>query len=241
MHFRTLALTGLLLCLPAVVSSATGAETTDKLRTISMTGEGEVTAPPDIATISSGVVTEAKTAHDALTANNKAMAEVLKTIEAAGIARKDIQTSSFSVQPNYVYSKVSSDGQQVPRISGYTVSNTVTSIVRDLDALGPVLDAVVSSGANQLNGLSFSIAEPEPLRNEARQKAVADATARASLYAQAAGVTLGNILSIAEAGGPRPPQPVYAQARSLAAEAAVPVAQGEQSITMQVNIVWEIN
>ena len=91
-----------------------------------------------------------------------------------------------------------------PRIVGYTVSNSVTVTVRDLAQLGPVLDAVVSSGVNQMNGLSFSIAEPEPLRNEARKMAVAEARTRAELYAQAAGVSLGRILSISEAGGVQP-------------------------------------
>lgn len=211
-------------------------------RTLSLTGQGEVKSAPDIAVISAGVVSEAKTAREALTQNNEAMAVVLQTIEAAGVAKKDIQTSSFSVQPKYKYSKRSSTGEQEPpRITGYTVTNQVTVIARDLDELGPVLDAVVSSGVNQMNGLSFSIAEPAPLRNEARKIAVAEAKSRAELYAAAAGVSLGKILSISEAGGYRPPQPAYRRAALESAAAdAVPIAQGQQSIKMQVNIVWEI-
>ncbi|MGB5216558.1 MAG: SIMPL domain-containing protein [Anderseniella sp.] len=211
-------------------------------RTLSLTGQSEVKSAPDIAVISAGVVSEAKTAREALTLNNEAMASVLQTIEAAGVAKKDIQTSSFSVQPKYKYSKRSSSGEQEPpRITGYTVSNSVTVIARDLAKLGPVLDAVVSSGVNQMNGLSFSIAEPEPLRNEARKMAVTEARARAEMYAEAAGVSLGKILSISEAGGQRPPQPEYRRAalQSTAAD-SVPIAQGQQSIQMQVNIVWEI-
>lgn len=211
-------------------------------RTLSLTGQGEVKSAPDIAVISTGVVSEAKTAREALTLNNEAMASVLQTIEAAGVARKDIQTSSFSVQPKYKYAKRTSNGdQEPPRITGYTVSNSVTVIARELAKLGPVLDAVVSSGVNQMNGLSFSIAEPEPLRNEARKMAVAEARTRAELYAEAAGVSLGKIMSISETGGHRPPQPEFRRAALQSAAAdAVPIAQGQQSIQMQVNIVWEI-
>jgi uncharacterized protein YggE len=241
MLIRSICLTTALLFTAAAMSPGVAQQVTQNPRTLSLTGQGKVTSAPDIAIISSGVVSEAKTARAALDANNAAMADVLKTIAASGVAKKDIQTSNFSVQPKYTYRKSSNGTQEAPRITGYTVSNTVTTIVRDLATLGSVLDSVVSSGANRLSGLSFSIAEPEPLRNEARKQAVAEAIARANLYAQAAGVTLGNILSITEAGGSRPPQPVYAQARSLAAEASVPAAQGEQTINMQVNIVWEIN
>ena len=211
-------------------------------RTLSLTGQGEVKSAPDIAVISAGVVSEARTAREALTENNEAMAGVLQTIEAAGVAKKDIQTSNFSVQPRYRYPKRSGNGEQEPpQITGYTVTNQVTVIARDLDQLGPVLDAVVSSGVNQMHGLSFSIAEPGPLRNQARKQAVAEAKARAELYAEAAGVSLGRILSISEAGGFRPPQPAFRRtALESAAADAVPIAQGQQSIRMQVNIVWEI-
>ena len=226
----------------ALLATPAFAQTTPQVpqRTLSLTGQGEVKSPPDIAVISAGVVSESKTAREALTLNNETMASVLQTIEAAGVANKDIQTSSFSVQPKYKYAKRASNGEQEPpRITGYTVSNAVTVIARDLAKLGPVLDAVVSSGVNQMNGLSFSIAEPAPLRNEARKIAVAEARIRAELYAEAAGVSLGKILSISEAGGHRPPQPAFRRA-ALESAAAVPIAQGQQSIQMQVNIVWEI-
>ena len=172
------------------------------------------------------------------------MREVIDTLKQAGIAEKDIQTSNFSVQPKFVYPKASSTGERKPpRIVGYTVSNNAAVAVRDLDALGSVLDGVVSAGSNQVHGVSFSIAEPKPLQNEARRQATADAIAKARLYAEAAGVALGDIQSISEQGGYRPPQPVLRHtARAMAMEAAdaVPVAQGEQSVEMQVHITWEI-
>lgn len=233
-----------LLTLAALLTSPAFAQNTMQApqRTLSLTGQAEVKSTPDIAAISAGVVSEARTAREALTLSNKSMASVLRTIEASGIAKKDIQTSNFSVQPRYKRAKRSSTGEQEPpEIIGYTVSNTVTVIVRKLADLGAILDTVVTSGVNQMNGLSFSIAEPAPLRNQARKLAVAEARERAELYAQAAGVTLGKILSISEAGGIRPPQPVSRRAAfESAAAAAVPIAQGQQSIQMHVNIVWEI-
>lgn len=214
----------------------------DAPRTLTLTGRAEVKAAPDMAVISAGTVSEAETARAALTANNETMAAVLKTIRNAGVAEKDIQTSNFSVQPKYTYPPRASDGtQDAPKIVGYTVSNTVTVIVRELDKLGGVMDAVVSSGVNQMNGLDFTIAEAEPMRNEARKAAVADALARARLYAEAAGVKLGPIRTITEESFVRPPQPVgRMMMEAKMADAAVPVAQGEQVIEATVNIVWEI-
>jgi len=242
-HKINLAFTALL-TLAALLTSPAFAQNTAQApqRTLSLTGQAEVKSAPDIAVISAGVVSEARTAREALTLNNKSMASVLQTIEASGVAKKDIQTSNFSVQPKYKYAKRTNSGEQdPPRIVGYTVSNTVTVIVRELANLGQVLDAVVSSGVNQMNGLSFSIAEPAPLRNQARKLAVTEARERAELYAQAAGVSLGKILSISEAGGVRPPQPASRRAAFEAVAAGtVPIAQGQQSIQMQVNIVWEI-
>ena len=234
-----LALSASILALSPVAAD----EAKPPMRIISMVGHGVVKSAPDMATVTLGVVREAKTARDALTANNAAMREVIDTLKAAGVAEKHIQTSNFSVQPKYIHPKRSSTGERrPPRIVGYTVSNNVTISVRKLDTLGPVLDSVISAGSNQVHGIAFSIAEPKPLQNEARKRATADAIAKAQLYAEAAGVILGPIQSISERGSPRPPQPVLRQARAMAMEAsaAVPVAPGEQAINMQVYITWEI-
>ncbi len=212
-------------------------------RTISVSATGTVTAEPNIAVVTMGVLTEAKTARAALSANTKAMGALIDQLVAQEIAKKDLQTSNFSVQPRYVYPKRSSDGlQRPPRVVGYTVSNQLTAIVRNLDSLGEVLDKAVSTGSNQIQGLRFSIDKPGPLRDEARKRAVSRAVARAKLLAEAAGVTLGPIMSMSESGGVRPPQPV-ARGRVLAAEAAdapVPVARGEQELSATVNITWAL-
>jgi uncharacterized protein YggE len=117
-------------------------------------------------------------------------------------------------------------------------SNVVTIRARDLDRLGALLDAVVTTGANQLNSLTFGLSDPQPATDEARKRAVADARARAALYAEAAGVALGPILSITEGGGYQPPQPMYR--RELAMDAGVPVAGGEVSVSASVTITYAI-
>lgn len=214
-----------------------------KQRTLSLTGRAEVTAAPDMATISAGIVTEEKSARKALNDNNAAMAGVLQTITSAGVADKDIQTSNFSIQPKYTYPPRSEDGaQKPPSIVGYTVSNDISVIVRDLSKLGSIMDAVVTSGANRMNRLSFSIADPEPLRNQARKAAVAEALARAKLYADAAGVSLGPILTISESAEVMPPRPMVMSRMAVQAapEARVPVAEAEQVIKATVDIVWTL-
>ncbi|MEM7144525.1 MAG: SIMPL domain-containing protein [Verrucomicrobiota bacterium] len=210
-------------------------------RTISVSGEGKVTATPDMATISTGVTTNDITAKAALDANSSAMEALMKTLTDAGIEERDIQTSGFNVSPQYNRT-IPQPGQaaQRPKIVGYQVSNNVRVRIRDLDQLGPLLDQLVEAGSNQLGGVSFSIADPEPLLNDARDQAVRKARERADLYAKAAGVKVGKVLSISEAsvGFPRP-QPMQQSLRMAAAE-SVPVAPGEQEIRANINIVYEI-
>src|SRR6185503_12184501 len=154
-----------------------------QLRTLTMTGTGNAKAAPDMADISAGVSSTAPTAAAALAANNQAMNRVLAALERLGVARRNIQTSNFSVSPEY--------GNRVPneqpRLTGYRVSNQVHVILEDVTRVGTVLDALVTSGANQMNGLSFTFKDPAPLLAKARADAVADAKLRAQQYAAAAG------------------------------------------------------
>ncbi|MDP9137034.1 MAG: SIMPL domain-containing protein [Pseudomonadota bacterium] len=207
-------------------------------RTLSLTGIGEVRARPDTAMVRIGVMRRAATARAALTASNAAMAEIIDYLKTTGIEPKDIQTVNFTVNPVYLYD---SNNQQPPKITGYDVSNDLHVTIRKLGDLGTALDDAVSKGSNQVHGVQFTIAEPRPLQDEARKLAIADASAKARLYAQAAGVALGPVLSISE-NLAQPPQPVYMKAERLAnqADGSVPVAEGEQIIEMQVNITWEI-
>lgn len=202
---------------------------------IKVTGQGSVSAVPDMATISLGVTTEDRDAAKALAANSAAVSVVLDRVSAAGIASRDIQTNGLSLSP--LWSKSGSTGDGRRKISGYSASNQVTIRVRVLDELGGIVTAAVRGGANQFNGLEFGVQNPAPLLEDARRAAVADGVARASLYADAANVTLGAILEISEQDAYRGPQPMRAADMSV----AVPVAGGEISIGASVTIVFAID
>ena len=212
--------------------------------TITIEDRGEVLAAPDMAQINSGVTTQGASAREALDANTAAMSELIAALKAAGIEARDIQTSGFSVNPNYVYSdERDENGYSLPpRINGYQVSNTVTVTVRKLDALGTILDKSVTIGANTVNGVSFSVADPSDLYNQARKAAFADARAKAELYADAANVTLDEIISISETQGYNSPQPypMYAWA-DMAVAQAVPVEAGEMAFAINVSVQWELD
>ncbi|MEM1298346.1 MAG: SIMPL domain-containing protein [Pseudomonadota bacterium] len=217
---------------------ATTASAEPPVPSISLTGQGSVTVVPDMATISIGVETADKTAGEALAANTEQAGAVIAALKDAGLDAKDIRTSNFSIQPVYNDRKSISSG--APRITGYRVFNNVTARIRALDGLGKVLDRVVSTGANRIGGISFGLAEDGDARDEARRLAVADARRKAELYADAAGVTLGPILSISEAGGNFGPRPM-AQFEMARASAPVPVEAGSAAITAQVSISWQIS
>lgn len=207
------------------------------IRTLVLMGSGEVRARPDIAIITIGVTKRADTARDALTQNNDAMRGIIDHLKQAGIQPKDIQTSNFTVSPAYIYDN---QNREPPKIVGYDVSNQVTVTVRKLEDVGAILDQVVSKGSNQIYGIGFSIDNPRPLEDEARRLAVGDAKRKAKLYADSAGISLGRIVNILEHLQP-PPVPVYMKAQRMeAADGSVPVAEGEQVISAQVNISWEI-
>ncbi len=226
-----LMLAALLIALPFYAAKAA-----ESPRTISVQGSGVAYGKPDIATASAGIESRGATPDAALAANTKAMTQIMAAIKRHGIAERDIETSQFSVNPVY--------GQQPsPRgtmtIEGYQVTNQVTVRVRDMDKLGGLLSSLVEAGANRLNGVSFDIAEPAKLQDEARKAAVADAKKRADLFATVAGVTVKRVLSIAEGGNFTPPQPMAMRAMKAGA-ADVPVSGGEQSIAANVSAVYEI-
>lgn len=205
-------------------------------RVITMTGRASVGAAPDKVEISLGVSSKAETARDALTLNTANMNNVLKTLKDNGIEEKFIQTSNFSIQPDYEHFR---DGR-TPKIRGYRVSNSVKVLVEEIDKVGPLLDKVVSSGSNQINGIRFLVSKEDELKDEARKSAVAVATRKAKLYAEAAGVKLGDVIMITESShGGGHPVPI---ARTLAKEAnAVPIAGGEQQLSVSVTMSWELD
>jgi uncharacterized protein YggE len=205
-----------------------------------LSGEGIASAKPDIAVLVSGVVTQAKTAREALDANTTAMTKLLDSFKSADIEERDLATSGFSVQPRYVYTQRNDGTQEAPRITGYEVRNTVTVKVRDLAKLGSVLDTAVTQGSNQIDGLSFDISDKAALLDEARKKAYADARHKAETYAAAAGVKLGRLRDLSEQGGGFPPPRPMMMRAEAAKSADVPIAQGEQEIQVNVTVTWEL-
>lgn len=205
-------------------------------RTITVTGSGEVSVKPDLATVSVGVVTEADSAADAVSNNNRRMAQLFETLKTQGIAEKDIQTANFSLQPRYKYDNT---GKAPPQITGYTVSNQVQIKVRKLASLGETLDALVQSGANQIQGINFSKADPKIPLDDARRMAIADARRKGDVFASAADVAVGAPLEIHEQSM-QVPQPIPMRAMAMEAQSAVPVAAGEQTLTATVQVIFAL-
>ena len=202
---------------------------------VTVTGEGEVSVAPDMAILQLTVSREADTAREALDANSQAMADVLVAMREDGVAERDLQTSSFTIQPRYVYPQPRNE--QPPRIVGYTVRNSLTVRVRDLSSLGTLLDQSVTLGVNQGGNVQFTNENPAAVLAQARAAAVKDAMARARTMAEAAGVELGKVLEISEQSHVPDPGPYRAE-RSMAMSAsdAVPVAAGENSYRVLVNM-----
>ncbi len=209
---------------------------------VSISGRGEVSAPPDLVTITMGVVSQAETAAEALSQNNAQLSGVFAVLDAEEIDELDRQTNGLSVQPNWIYPRDNSD-KTPPYIASYTVSNTLRVRIRDLDRLGEILDALVRDGANQFQGLSFGVTDPAPLLEQARKAAAADALAKAQLYADALGIALGDVKSLSENGQVAPPPTMMRAEAMILAEVApsVPVATGQVSFTSTVHITWAID
>lgn len=204
--------------------------------TVSISAVGSVEKQPDIAIMTTGVQTEAKTASEAVAQNARQMESVFKAVEKAGIEKKDMQTSNFSLNPRYDYS--SRGGTQ--RLIGYMASNQLSVTVRDLDNLGETMDAIIAAGSNTFNGLQFALDDPSDALDEARRSAMQEARERAELYAAAAGLKVIRVITINEGGGYNPrPMPMM-QARAESMDASTPIATGEVGYSVTVNVVFEL-
>jgi uncharacterized protein YggE len=205
---------------------------TAPIATISVTGEAQLSVPPDLAQLDGGVTTEAKTAREASDANNAAMGRVLLALKGIGIDEKDFQTSRLSLQPQNAPNRSGPSA-----IVGYRASNRVTIRLRDVTKVASVIDTLVAAGANELGGINFSVSAASKLLDDAREQAIADARRKAEIYAKAAGVALGSPVSISEEGAPGP-MPFRKMAAGMAASA--PVAQGEETLQVTVSVSWAI-
>jgi uncharacterized protein len=202
---------------------------------ISVSGEATVSVPPDLAEIDGGFTAEGKTAREASDATNTAMGKVLLALKAAGVEEKDIQTSRLSLHPQ---TQNTPNRAGPPSIVGYRAGNHVTIRLRDVTKVASVIDILVGAGANDIGGINFMVSTASKLLDEAREQAFADARRKAEIYAKAAGVTLGAPLSIAEGSAS---VPMFRSKMVMAPMvAAAPVAQGEETLSVTVNVSWAI-
>lgn len=204
--------------------------------TLQISADASVNREPDIAFIMAGVTSEAETAQQAMSENSTAMNGVFDALKAAGVAQRDLQTSNFSLNPRYDYSNRNGGP---PKLIGYTASNQLSVKVRDLDELGETMDALVEAGGNTFSGLRFALDDDRAAKNEARRLAMAEAITRAELYASAAGYEVARIVTLSESGGYRP-QPMMMARAEMAMDKATPIASGEVSYSMTVNVMFEL-
>jgi uncharacterized protein YggE len=227
---------------------------------LTVSAEGKSLREPDMAVFTAGVTTQGQTAAAAMAENSSAMTRVIAELKRAGIADRDIQTSNLSISPIYqdpnrdamMAARVSGQPYvapppeaSVPRIVGYTATNNVSVRQRNLGDFGKVIDTLASAGANQISGPMFQMDNPEPALDEARLAAVRTARARAELYAEATGLRIVRIMSIAEGGGYYGPPPVVFAERGMAAGAPpppppAPVQPGELQMTTNVTVLYEL-
>ena len=219
----------------AFAGAPLAAQTPTEPAVISVTGESHISVPPDLAQIDAGMTSDARTAREAAEANNAAMGKVLVALKGAGIDEKDVQTSRLSLQPQYSLAKQGSPAT----VTGYRASNRVTVRLHDVTKVASVIDTVVGAGANEIGGINFMVSQASKLLDDARAQAIADARRKAEIYAKAADVTLGLPLSISEGGAA---QPVFRarMAAPMAAAAPVPIAQGEETLSVTVEVTWAI-
>ena len=217
-----------------VMAATAAAQDGGAQRTVSVTGQGQVAMAPDTARIAAGVTTQTATASAALKTNSAHMNEVLSGLAGLGIAANRIQTSGFSVTPQL--EQRSPGSRSPPRIVGYRVANRVSVSVDDLARLGTVLDRLVALGATDLHGITFGVAERARALDPAREAAFGDARRKAALYAQAVGAVLGPVLTIRE-GEVAAPRPL---AVMRAASGIVPVAKGEQILTVTISVTFAL-
>jgi uncharacterized protein YggE len=220
---------------PAAAQQASITQTIAGTR-LDINATGEVSRVPDVAIISAGVISRSATASGAMQDAAVRMERVIAALKRAGIADRDIQTSSVNLNPEYKYVE-----NQPPQLVGYNASNSVTIRFRDIRNSGKILDALVSQGANQINGPNLTIDKPEAALDEARAKAVANARARADLYARALGLKVVRVVSVSESGGNYPvPPPMPMYARAEAASAKTPIEPGEQKLQVNLSVTFEL-
>lgn len=206
-------------------------------RTISVTGSGRVESAPDLADIQLGVTIQEESASAASGAAAETMTTVIDALLAAGIAEADIQTTQLSLNPVYDWE------DSPPNIEAWEAANIVTVTLRDVSAIGDIVDAAIAAGATTVNSISFRMSDPSQAQAAARSAAVADAQAKAEQLAEAAGVAISGVISITESGQQDTPTLYLNEARMAGAGAAAPtpVLPGEVATWVYVAIQYAID
>jgi uncharacterized protein YggE len=213
-------------------------------RQITVTGEGSVSVMPDLAMLNIGVSHRAKTAEEAVAMIAEDMTSVMAKLASIGVAETDIETTDVSLNPFYEEQEQTYDGdrehREPPKLLGYVSRVAVNVRLKEIDRTGAIIDLVVEDGANTIGGLWFRTSDPARATNEARRQAVADGRARAELYAEAAGVTLGRLVSLSEEDGYFE-QPIVIQDMVEGGGATtIPITPNEISSRASVVMVYEI-
>lgn len=240
-RFRTFALALLASSSCLLLAACAGKTTVNNQPTetsgITVSGHGEVDVPPDIGFVTVGVQATASTVAAARdTAANSADA-LVSALKKDGVAEKDIQTAGLSIQPNYDYSK------STPRLTGYTVSNTVSVKVRKVDSMSKVVDDAVAAGGDavRLQGVSFGVDDSDKAKQDAREKAMADAKSKAEALAKLGGVSLGKPVTIAETVGQvASPSKEFAAGSAASDSVSTPIQAGTNTVSIDVTVRWAI-
>ncbi|SFT60504.1 hypothetical protein SAMN05444141_102251 [Pseudovibrio denitrificans] len=223
-----------------VVSSGVNAKAAEQSGKITISGQGSVNVAPDMATLVSRVITQGDDAKSALQQNSVTMRAILQDVEDAGIDKKDIQTTGFDISPIYDNRRLNNGERKAPEIVGYRVQNGIRINLKDITKLGTTLDMLVQNGSNDVGQIQFGVSNPEKYIDEARESAVKDARTKAETYAKAAGVTLGKVLSISEAGYNPSPYPEMMAMRAAKMDSAPPIAAGQETLSSSVTITYEL-
>lgn len=228
---RSLAVLGVVLV--ALLAGAGGAiGASDQLapgHSIVVTGQGSVKTVPDRAQISLGVATDAKTAAAALRGNAAEMAKVIAAIKAQGIPAADVQTDQVSLSLRF--------GDNGDAVVGYTATNTVSVIVRSIAKVGPVIDAAVDAGANQVYGPNLVRSDQQALYRAAMRAAISNARVKAVAIAKAAGLTLRRITDVVESGGPAP---LPVDAKTALPATGTPIEPGTQLVQATLTVTFGV-
>ena len=215
---------------------------------IFVTGQAIITAEPDLALLTIGVETRAETVAEARAEAANAMEDIVQAVNKHGLEDEDVQTQSFNIWPEYVYPEIGSGeirGNQ-PVLVGYTVRNTAIIKIRDIDAVGTIIDDVAGAGgdATRIEGIGFSIEDPEPFMTQLREEAVQDAKEKAEHLASLSDVSIGDLTFIAEVGGGAPTARTFSDeafaADAFAPAATTPISGGELQLGLSVQAVFEI-